>query len=205
MTGDQGEFQQPRRYATGSIVLHWTIAALILTNIPLGVIGRDAPAPEKLDILAYHKSIGLTVLTLSVLRLAWRLLHRPPALPTAMRRWERALAHLVHAGLYLVMIGVPLTGWIAVSSAAPAVPIRYFGIAPWPYFPMVRSLGADALGRVHFGFALSHSVLGKVMLGLLVLHLAGALKHMVLRDGIVWRMAPLAIFLPRRRVRDEKA
>jgi cytochrome b561 len=205
MMGARTEAPQTRRYAAGSIVLHWAIAALILTNIPLGVIGRDAPAPEKLDILAYHKSIGLTVLTLSVLRLAWRLLHRPPALLTAMPRWERALAYIVHVGLYLVMIGVPLTGWIAVSSAAPAIPIRFFGMAPWPYFPMVRSLGADTLGRVHLDFAVSHSVLGKVMLGLLVLHLVGALKHMALRDGIVWRMAPLAIFLPRGRVRDEKA
>ncbi|WEK02299.1 MAG: cytochrome b [Candidatus Sphingomonas phytovorans] len=189
-----------RRYATGSIILHWTIAALIVGNIALGVMGRDARPPEKFAILDYHKSIGLTILMLSILRLAWRILNRPPALPATMPRWERSLAHAIHTSLYLIMIGLPLSGWIAVTTRVSAPPITYFGVVPWPYFPLVRGLGAEELAKLHLGFALTHSVLGKITLALLLLHLAGAVKHMVARDGIIWRMAPLGIFLPGKRM-----
>ncbi len=187
-----------QRYATGSIILHWTIAALIFTNIPLGVIGRDAHPPEKIAILGYHKSIGLTVLLVSLLRLAWRLMHRPPALPATMPRLQRAAARAVQISLYCLMIGLPLSGWISVSAYLSAPPIRYLGVMPWPYFPFVRDLPAGDLGRLHAGFALTHSVLGKLMLALLVLHIGGALKHMIARDGILWRMAPIRIFRARR-------
>lgn len=197
--------QNSRRYATTSIALHWTIAALIVGNIALGVIGRDAHPPEKFEILGYHKSIGLTILMLSILRLAWRISHRPPALPASMPRWERGLAHGVHAGLYVIMIGLPLSGWIAVTTAVPALPIHYFGIAPWPYFPFVRELGADQLAKAHLGFTLTHATLGKITLGLLALHIAGALKHMITRDGVVWRMVPLGILLSRRPAMDGRA
>lgn len=194
-----------RHYAIGSIILHWAIAVLIIGNIVLGVVGRDAHPPAKFAILGLHKSIGLTILMLSLLRLGWRLTHRPPALPATMRRWERGLAHIVHACLYIVMIGMPLTGWISVTAYLSAPPIRYFGMVTWPGFPLVRDLAPGTLGPIHSGFALTHSVLGKMALALLVLHVAGALKHMLVRDGIMWRMAPVRLFLPRRSGRTDEA
>jgi cytochrome b561 len=193
---------ESRRYATVSIILHWTIAVLIVVNIALGVTARDAHPHVQPVILGYHESIGLTVLILSILRLVWRILNPMRALPESMSRWERGLARAVHAGFYIIMIGMPLTGWLAVSSSLVGSPIHYFGVATWPFFPLVRGLPAGQLARVHLGVSLTHSTLGKITLGLLALHVAGALKHMATRDGIAWRMAPIGIFLPRRPDRE---
>ncbi len=186
-----------RRYAAGAILLHWTIAVLIIANIVLGVTGRDAHGLAKLQILQTHKSIGLTILLLSLVRLAWRLTHRPPPLPTQMPRWERWLAYLAHLALYVIMFLLPLSGWAMVSTRPTAPPIRIFDIIPWPWFPGVRELAPAAMKSVHEATAGTHALLGQITLVLILLHLAGAVKHMVFRDGVVWRMAPLGLFLPR--------
>lgn len=188
-----------RRYTGGAIVLHWIIAALIVTNIVLGVVGRDAHGLSRLQLLQLHKSIGLTVLLLSLARLGWRLTHRPPALPREMPRWERLLAHVVHVGLYVIMFGLPLSGWAVVSTHPTAPAIRIFDAIPWPWFPFVRDLAPAAMKAAHETFSNTHVLLGRITLALVLLHLAGAVKHMAFRDGVVWRMLPLGVFAPRRR------
>jgi cytochrome b561 len=188
-----------RRYTGGAIVLHWIIAALIVANIVLGVVGRDAHGLSRLQLLQLHKSIGLTVLLLSLARLGWRLTHRPAALPREMPRWERLLAHTVHVGLYVIMFGLPLSGWAVVSTHPTAPAIRIFDAIPWPWFPFVRDLAPAAMKAAHEAFSNTHVLLGRITLALVLLHLAGAAKHMVFRDGVVWRMLPLGVFAPRRR------
>jgi cytochrome b561 len=187
-----------RRYAGGAIALHWIIAALIVANIVLGVMGRDAHGLSRLQLLQLHKSIGLSVLVLTFARLAWRLTHRPPALPQDMPRWERPLAHVVHVGLYVIMFGLPLSGWAVVSAHPTAPAIRIFDTIPWPWFPFVRDLAPAAMKAAREAFSNTHVLLGRITLALILLHVAGAVKHTIFRDGIVWRMLPLGVFLPRR-------
>jgi cytochrome b561 len=189
---------QLRRYSNGAIVLHWAIAGLIISNIIIGVRMRDMEGASKLDFIQAHESIGLSVMMLSLIRIGWRVVHRPPTLPPDMRRWERWLAHSVHAGLYLIMFALPLSGWILVSTKITLPPISLFGAVPWPWFPIVHDLASSNPKEFGGTAALAHVLLGRITLLLILLHLAGAIKHMTFRDGIVWRMLPLRPLLPRR-------
>jgi cytochrome b561 len=106
-----------QRYSAIAIVLHWSIAFAILLNLPLGLWMHEQAehggASEGLfDIYQLHKSIGLTVLALSLVRLAWRLMHPPPPFAEGVAPWERFIAKTTHWAFYVLMIGVPLSGWI---------------------------------------------------------------------------------------------
>ncbi|MDX2236088.1 MAG: cytochrome b/b6 domain-containing protein [Hyphomonadaceae bacterium] len=192
-----------RRYAAAAIVLHWAIAAAILFLIPLGWWMGDAvrdPAQAATAISAYqlHKSIGLTVLALSLARFGLRLANPPPPLPESMKPWERALAQATHWGFYALMVGLPLSGWIYVStqwSAADArplqVPTLWFGVFEVPHLfglaQASQAVRAGVAGVAEF----AHSKLAWVALGLAALHAAAALKHhLVDRDDTLTRMVP---------------
>jgi cytochrome b561 len=140
------------------------------------------PRPERMQIMANHKSIGLTVLFLTVIRVAWRIMHRSPALQRSLQPWEKGLARLVHALFYLLMIGIPLTGWSMVSSGGP---VRVFGLFQVPALPVpTTDTAGDTFHDVHVKLAW-------LMLGLFVLHVMGALKHHFLdRDRTLGRMIP---------------
>jgi len=172
------------RYSVVSIILHWTIAVLLISNVYVGGWLEEAPRGEGLARLEWHKSIGLTVLFLSLFRLGWRIAHPWPALPDGMKSWERVLSHITHYGFYVVMIGVPLLGWLAVSfRGAPEVPL--WGFIPAPNLPVGE---ARELGGM---FADWHHTSVKAIYILLALHVAGALKHyFVDRDIVVTRMIP---------------
>ena len=187
-----------RRYSNGAILLHWTIAVMIVSNIVIGVRMRDMEGASKLDFVQAHESIGLSVLILSLVRIGWRLSNRPPTLPPDTRPWERWLARSVHVGLYLIMFALPLSGWIVVSGKITLPPISLFGVVPWPWFPIVRDLASNNAGEIGQISVGAHVLLGRITLLLILLHLAGAIKHMSFRDGIVWRMLPLGLLLPRR-------
>ena len=109
-----------RRYSLVAIVLHWTIAAAILIQLMLGLRMHGAHSPQTFAVFQLHKSVGITIMALSLLRLGWRLANPPPPLPAGMAGWEKALARISHAGFYLVMIGMPLTGWLMVSTSRSA-------------------------------------------------------------------------------------
>jgi cytochrome b561 len=136
-------------------------------------------SPLKLRLVAYHKWIGVTVLALALIRLLWRLTHRPPAdLP--MPAWQKAAAHAAHWLLYLLMIATPLAGW-AYSSAA-GVPIVYLKMWRLPDLVQKDPSLAKTLDSVH-GF------LAWTLLCVVVLHAAAALKHHFFdRDTTLWRM-----------------
>ncbi|SEB16347.1 cytochrome b [Variovorax sp. YR216] len=163
--------------------LHWAIAVLILAQF---VVGWMAVAwrlsPTKLDLFVWHKSTGMLVLALVVVRLAWRATHHPPPWPSNMPHWERIAAGLTHGLLYAAMIAIPLTGWV-VSSAA-GVPFSIYWRIPLPSIaPTDRHL-AEVVADVH-------GALGIALIVLLVIHVAAALRHhYVKRDDVLVRMLP---------------
>lgn len=159
------------RYTPPAVVLHWLIALLIFVAFPLGVYMHELPlSPAKLQLYSYHKWIGITVLLLAGLRVGWRLAHPPPALPFPLPRWQRATSRAVHGLLYLLILAIPLSGWL--MSSARGFQTVWFGVLPLPdLVAKDRALG-EALGNVH-GF------LNYTMLVLVVLHVAAAARHHV--------------------------
>ena len=172
------------RYSGVAIALHWLIAVLIAINFVAAWIADSFPKPQHMQIMANHKAFGITILLLSLVRLAWRLGHRPPAdLP--MRRWESVLAHSVHRLLYALMIGIPLVGWIMVSLFSGGKPVSLFGLFGFPGLPLAAN---HALGET---FGEVHGTLAIGMLVLIGLHVAGALKHQILeKKPQLQRMLP---------------
>ena len=157
------------RYTTTAIVLHWLVALLIFVGFPLGVYMHELPlSPTKLQLYSYHKWIGITVLLLAGLRVAWRLTHRPPPLSDSVVRWQRQASAVVHGLLYVLILAIPLSGWL--MSSAKGFPVVWFGVLPLPDL-----IGKDkALGELLAGV---HQALNFTLLGLVILHVAAALKH----------------------------
>ena len=108
----------PDRYSMVAIILHWTIAVLILTNVGIAWWADDVRGPDRVAALQPHKVIGITVLLLTFARLAWRLAMKPPRMPDTMAAWERGLARTVHVLFYVVMVALPLSGWAMVSASS---------------------------------------------------------------------------------------
>jgi cytochrome b561 len=181
------------RYSHVAIALHWTIAALLLSNIGVAWYFNSLHGMARLSPIALHQSLGLTVLVLSVARLVWRLVNPPPTLPDHLKGWERWLSTLVHWGFYVIMIGLPLTGW-AMRSASPLhhiLPIKLFFI-PWPAIGPLANMAPDQAKSAEHLFEAAHGLLGKLAYGLIALHVAAALKHQFIsRDDVVARMIPL--------------
>lgn len=202
------------RYTRVAITLHWVIAAAIAYNLTSGLLVDVLPR----WFFVFHISSGLTILALSIVRVGWRLTHKPPpVLP--MHGWEKALAHVVHFLLYAAILFVPFSGWVMISANPPAgsagaayadglraerepapvqalpghpttpspaakrrSPPMFWGLVPIPFVAPVSELGREPSGvpeqrAFHEKMAGIHSLGGWVMLGLLFLHIAGALKH----------------------------
>ena len=182
-----------QRYATVAIVLHWVMALAIVCQIILAGRMGGKPTPESFAVTQLHKSIGITILLLSLARLAWRLISPPPKLAADLPRWQRYAAHTVHVLLYVVMIGSPLTGW-ALSSASRLIhvyPITLYGVVPWPAIGPLTTLPHDQMKQVHGAFVTTHELLAKLAYLLIVLHVGAALMHQFIqRDGTLARMVP---------------
>ena len=170
---------QPQKYASTAVVLHWLIALCILCNVILGIGANYAPDAFVRPMINLHKSIGITVLGLVLARIAWRLSHRPPPLPAGYPRLERFTAHGVHALLYLLILAIPITGWIHDSAFAQAAqhPLILFGIIPWFRLGFITHLDPATKEHMHSLFGAIHTYLGYVLYGVFALHLLGALKH----------------------------
>jgi cytochrome b561 len=172
----------PNRYTLTAILLHWLLAVAIVGSFGVGLYMADLPlSPQKLKLYNWHKWAGVTILTLSALRLLWRLTHKPPAdLP--MPGWQQRAAHATHMALYVLFFAVPLVGW-AYSSAA-GFPIVWFGVLPLPDFVPVDKALAEAIKPWH-------EYLAWAMALLVLMHLGAALKHQFIdRDGLIGRMWP---------------
>ncbi len=183
------------RYAAGAILLHWIIALAIVAQVSLAWRFGDDHSPTGFALTQLHKSIGITVLLLSLLRLGWRLVNPPPPEPAGLATWEKAASQVVHWAFYAIMIGMPLTGWIMVSASRTQIPTLLYGIIPWPNIPGIGGLATPAKHMWNTIGHTGHSALAWGFYGLFVLHVAGALKHQVLdRDTpILSRMAPGAV------------
>ena len=171
---------QIERYTKVAVLLHWTIAVLILFNLGFGFFMEGFPPSLKFVILPMHMSSGITVLALTVARVAWRLTHRPPEFAPDMTRLESITAHSVHLLLYAGMILMPLTGW-AIISAHPPHPGAgvnvWWGLFHLPPLGPVSHLEPGFQKVMHGDFVTSHTIGGYIMVALLVLHVVGALKH----------------------------
>jgi cytochrome b561/polyisoprenoid-binding protein YceI len=180
------------RYTTVAIVIHWLIAAAIIFQIILGWRMGDGPkGPTTYALFQLHKSIGVTILLLSLLRLVWRLFNNPPLAPEGQPKWEQAASKLVHIGFYVIMIGLPLTGWIMVSASRVPIPTLLYGTVPWPHLPLLPELAESAKHAWREAGEIGHEVLVKLTYLLLVLHLGAVAKHQVLdKDEVFGNMAP---------------
>ena len=177
-----------QRYDPVAVTLHWLIALSIIAMIPLGFFMGDLPMSIRFDAYALHKSIGITVLALSIFRLIWRLMNPPPALPLTMSASEKFLAQSAHWFLYFLIVAMPLSGWLMVS-AAPKYPTVYFWTGEVPFIPMPPDIDAKATARF---FAIYHQRFAYGALFLIIVHVGAALKHhFINRDTVLLRMLPL--------------
>jgi cytochrome b561/polyisoprenoid-binding protein YceI len=190
-------------YDAVAVLLHWLIAALIVLQVVLAGRMEGPRTPERFAVLQLHKSIGITVLLLSLLRLGWRLVNPPPPLPATLANWERRLARWTHVAFYVVMIGMPLTGWIMVSASRIPLPTLLYGVVPWPMLPGLPELAPAARKAWQSFGEFGHAAIIKAGYVLLALHVAGALKHQVFPgdEPVLGRMAPGAIAAPWREPR----
>lgn len=169
------------RYNGVAQALHWIIAILVICAVIIGLF-HDALEPVLgKGSMGLHKSIGLTVLALSVVRLIWRLTHTPPPLPS-MPGWQRISAGISHALFYVLMLGLPIGGYI--FSSAGKYPLAWFGV---PVPKMAITKDNPIVGIAHEG----HEIGGWLMAGLIVLHIGAALYHHYGRsDRLIARMMP---------------
>lgn len=177
----------PTRYGTVAMILHWLIAFSIIGLLIVGKYMVDLPRtdPDRFALYQLHKSFGISVLVLTVVRIGWRLINPVPPLPAGMPAWQRWGAHLSHFGLYALMLAIPLSGWAAVSASTLGIPTLLFGAVELPSLPIAPDRDT------HEFFEGTHDLLGNLMIGLLILHVLAALKHhFVDRDTVLRRMLP---------------
>ena len=189
------------RFNYVAIFFHWTIAALIFTNILIAWQFPMVRGPLRYFAFQTHKSIGITVLLLSVLRLLWRAVNTLPPFPKTMRAWEKEASKIVERGFYFIMLALPLTGWALVSASSLQVPTMLFGIVHWPDVPLIGALPFEQKLGVYSVAVEAHHLLAKLTYALIALHVLAALRHQFIkRDTVLARMIPL--LGPRRVVAD---
>lgn len=180
------------RYTSVAIALHWLIALSIIGLLIMGLtMTQKGLLPQQLQfqMFQWHKSLGLSVLALSLLRLVWRLLHKPPALPAHMPLWEKMAAKGTHFLFYVLMIVLPLSGWVLVSTSSWGLPTIWFGLFEWPHLPLAEIANKDGINHTASD---AHEWLAYLLMGLLALHIGAALKHYFIdRDDVVSHMVPV--------------
>jgi cytochrome b561 len=179
---------EPRnRYSAVSLTLHWLIAALVLGQILL-ITAAETKGADRALWMMLHKSGGMAILTLTLLRIGWRIANPALKTPAGMAGWEKVLARTTHVLFYVVLLALPLTGWLAGSAVGRE--FQFYGLFDVPLLPVGG--GRDTAGLL----MTVHRALPKLLYVLLALHVLGALKHQfVNRDNVLHRMIPL---IPRR-------
>ena len=170
-------------YTRTAIALHWLVAVLILGAFALGLYMVELElSPTKLKLYSWHKWLGVTIWMIAVVRLVWRLTHRPPPLP-ALPAWQRIAASTTHVLLYVLVLAIPISGWL--FSSASGFPVVYFGVLPLPDLVGKDKELAKLLQSVH-------ATLNYTLMAIIVVHAAAAIKHhFVDRDMVFHRMLPL--------------
>jgi len=161
------------------MVLHWLIALLIIVNVALIWSVDLLPDEVVRPVIDTHKSVGITVLGLALMRLLWRAAHRPPPLPAAYPPWEKFAAHSAHVALYLLILALPLSGWMHDSAwnAAANFPMKLYGLVPWPRIGWIMNFEPAFKERFHDVSGNVHIWLSYVLYALFFLHVGAALKH----------------------------
>ena len=174
----------PARYSAVAMAFHWIIAVLVIWNWRLAENAEHAAdRATAMAVMDNHKAIGITILALTVCRLAWRITHPLPPLPHNYAGWEKVLARTTHIVFYALLVLLPLGAWLANSMSGRSIDMfGLFEIAPLP-------LGQnDSLAKTLFGL---HGTVAGLMIWLIGLHVLGALKHtFVDKDGGIFRMLP---------------
>ena len=158
------------KYSLSSRILHWSMAAIILTLLGLGIFMTEflsKEAPNRMMVYDLHKSLGVLVLILIFLRIVNRLIHKAPPLPQTFPKWEKILAHLGHSGLYFLMILTPLSGYLMSNSFG--YPVKFFGLE----MPFLVEKDFE-IGKI---FSETHELSSYTLLGLVALHIIAAFKH----------------------------
>ena len=173
-----------KRYTATAQALHWVVAALMFTVVPLAWVMVNMPrtAPSREWLYTLHKSVGITILMLVAVRLAWRAWHPAPPLPGRMAVWERRMAHASHWLLYAILIGMPVSGYVLSATGTSGVP--YFDLFKLPALPRDPAVNEAARWL--------HAAIGQwLVYALIVLHLLATAWHAVVRrDGVLDRMLP---------------
>lgn len=173
----------PSRYTRTAIALHWLIALALLGAFAVGLYLQTLPlTPVKLKIISWHKWAGVTIFLAVLVRLAWRLTHQPPAPPTGLPAWQHHAAEWTHRLLYVLMVAIPLSGWL--MSSAKGFPTVWFGLVQLPDLLAKDAALGDFLKSVH-------AVLNFTLAALVFAHVGAALKHHLIdRDEVLGRMLP---------------
>lgn len=182
------ETSAPRRYTGVAIGLHWLMLIGLVGAFAMGLYIQELPfSPNKLRLISYHKWAGVTIFAVLLFRVFWRLTHRPPALPAAMPRWQQHLAEATHLLLYVLMVLIPISGWL--MSSAKGFQTVWFGLVPLPdLLDKNKELG-DFLKEIHL-------LLNLTLAATVFAHAGAAFKHHFIdRDDVLTRMLP---GLPRR-------
>lgn len=179
----QNNLAESSRYTPPAIALHWLMAWLIIAVYFLGLSIDSIPVgPDRIQVVGWHKWLGVTIAFLWGFRVLWRATHRPPAAPASSPAWQNHAAHLVHIALYLLMIAIPVSGWL--MSSAKGYTTNYFGL-----FDLPNLIEKDkALGHT---LKEAHELLANLLIALAGLHIAAALKHQWIdKDNLLGRMRP---------------
>ena len=184
MEKDSGGRGGPSGYNHFARLLHWLVAGAIVLQFVLAKLAEaadeDGQKFRQLVLLANHKSVGMTILAVAVVRVLWRLLTPRPS-PLVMPDWQRAAARLSHMAFYILLFAMPLSGWL--MSSASNIPVSWFNVFQFPD-PIMPNENLES------SFAQAHELLGKALFVLAALHIAAALKHsLVDRDGAMRRIS----------------
>ncbi len=189
MNNPKLQHKESQRYALFAILLHWITVASLVLIAAIGWYMSQLPdgAPGQESLYQLHKSLGITVLFLTIARIVWRLMNPPPPLPSDLSRVEKFLASFVHAGFYVLLFVIPLSGWVYVSTATDfQVPTVLYGIISWPHLPLINNSNVDSINTIAES---AHSALVWATVALLILHVAGAVKHQFSgEEGVLHRM-----------------
>ena len=179
-----GNVTSARRYSIGAMIFHWVIAVAVVVNWRLAENAHHAQSPaDRSAIFADHKALGILILALTIGRLLWRWTHAVPPLPSDLAKWEKTLARIVHVVFYVLLIALPLGGWIANSLAGREIDM--FGLFTIPALPV-----GDNPEAAKSIFSI-HATGGSIFIYLIALHILGALKHTFFdKNGGIFRMLP---------------
>ncbi len=180
-------------YSGFAKLLHWLIALLIAGMVGLGVYMTEVQGDLQYKLWLYqlHKSFGVSLFTLVVIRVVWRQLSPPPAMPEHMSGWERRAARAAHVGLYALMFAIPLSGWARVSASPLSVPTEVFWLFTLPHIPWLASLPSETKQAWEPVFQWTHLGLAWTLVAVVAVHALAALRHaFVLKDDVMTRMLP---------------